>query len=93
LKKNSHFTKLKEDGYAMYPSRDENGLPTQEPAFWKDLEKKEEANEFISVMTKIIEIVEIDNYDNSRIEEDYIDVGFYTHYNIGKWDKPFKPLK
>jgi hypothetical protein len=30
------------------------------------------------------------NYDNSDIQTDYFEVGFYLHMNIGKWDKPFK---
>lgn len=29
------------------------------------------------------------NYDNSDIQTDYFDQGWYVHLNIGKWGKPF----
>lgn len=29
------------------------------------------------------------NYNNSDIMNDYFDVGYYVHINIGKWDKPY----
>ncbi|CAB4130261.1 hypothetical protein UFOVP116_350 [uncultured Caudovirales phage] len=29
------------------------------------------------------------NYDNSDIQSDYFDVGFYVSMNIGKWDQPY----
>jgi hypothetical protein len=29
------------------------------------------------------------NYDNSDVQTDYFDVGFYTDINIGKWNKPY----
>ena len=32
------------------------------------------------------------NHDNSDIQTDYFDVGWYTHVNIGKWDKPFQVI-
>ena len=28
------------------------------------------------------------NYDNSDIQSDYFDIGFYTAIKIGKWNKP-----
>jgi len=29
------------------------------------------------------------NHDNSDIQTDYFDVGWYVDVNIGKWDKPY----
>lgn len=29
------------------------------------------------------------NHDNSDIQTDYFDVGWYVHVNIGKWNKPY----
>jgi hypothetical protein len=30
------------------------------------------------------------NWDNSDIQTDYFDVGWYSHIHIGKWNKPYK---
>lgn len=30
------------------------------------------------------------NHDNSDIQSDYFDVGWYAHVNLGKWNKPYK---
>lgn len=29
------------------------------------------------------------NHDNSDIQTDYFDVGWYVHVNVGKWNKPY----
>ena len=36
-----------------------------------------------------MQIVNQYNYDNSDSQTDYFDVNFYTHLNLGKWNKPF----
>lgn len=33
------------------------------------------------------------NHNNSDLQSDYFDVGWYTEINIGKWDKPYKLIK
>lgn len=38
------------------------------------------------------EILNKDHYDNSDAMIDYFDTNFYKHYQVGKWDKPFKML-
>jgi hypothetical protein len=30
------------------------------------------------------------NHDNSDIQTDYFDVGWYVHVNLGKWNKPYE---
>jgi hypothetical protein len=29
------------------------------------------------------------NHDNSDVQTDYFDVGWYVDVNIGSWDKPY----
>ena len=29
------------------------------------------------------------NHDNSDAQIDYFDVGYYTHWSVGRWNKPF----
>jgi len=35
------------------------------------------------------DIIDFYNFDESDTQTDYFHVNFYTHYQIGKWDKPF----
>jgi hypothetical protein len=32
----------------------------------------------------------VGNHNNSDIQTDYFDVGFYVNINIGKWDRPYE---
>lgn len=41
------------------------------------------------VISKLYELINIENYDNSDTMTDYFNVGYYSHITIGKWDKPF----
>lgn len=41
------------------------------------------------LLNKIISILNTDNYNRSRIEIDYHDVGHYIRLTFGTWDKPF----
>ena len=45
------------------------------------------------LMTDIINIVEKYNYDESEITTDYFDIGYYTSYSIGSYDKKFEEIK
>jgi hypothetical protein len=45
--------------------------------------------EYEDFFTKIVNIVNVGNYNNSDIMTDYFDVGFYTHFHVGAWDMPF----
>jgi len=44
--------------------------------------------EGFNLVKRISELVNRFNYNNSDIQTDYFDVHFYTHLNIGNWDKP-----
>lgn len=46
----------------------------------------DKAEEFLLKAEKILNT---GNYDNSDIQTDYFDVGFYIGINIGSWDKPY----
>lgn len=41
------------------------------------------------VFEKILEALNIDNFDNSDLMTDYFHVGHYVSVKIGRWDKPF----
>lgn len=43
----------------------------------------------LEVITKIMDALSIDNYDNSDSQTDYFDVGHYIDLHIGAWDKPY----
>ena len=42
------------------------------------------------VLKKIREICMRGNHDNSDLQTDYFDVGWYVSINVGKWDKPYE---
>jgi hypothetical protein len=44
------------------------------------------AKEFL---TEVLAALNDGNHDNSDIQTDYFDVGWYAHVNIGKWNKPY----
>jgi len=44
--------------------------------------------EGFKLIKRITELTNKFNWDNSDIQTDYFDVNFYTHLNIGRYDKP-----
>ena len=42
-----------------------------------------------SFLTEIMVAMNNGNHDNSDIQSDYFDVGWYVDVNIGKWNKPY----
>lgn len=48
------------------------------------------AKEFLS---KLFPIMNDGNHDNSDIQTDYFDVGWYVDVNIGRWNKPYALIK
>ena len=40
-------------------------------------------------LAELIPAMNIGNHDNSDIQTDYFDVGWYIDINIGRWDKPY----
>ena len=43
-----------------------------------------------SFLTEILTAMNDGNHDNSDIQSDYFDVGWYVDVNIGKWNKPYQ---
>lgn len=48
------------------------------------------SGELLELFKKIIDTMNLMNYDNSDIQSDYFDVGHYIDIQIGTWEKPFK---
>lgn len=40
-------------------------------------------------LSEVIEAMNVGNHDNSDIQSDYFDVGWYISIKIGNWDKPY----
>ena len=40
-------------------------------------------------LTEVFAALNRGNHDNSDIQTDYFDVGWYVYVKIGKWDKPY----
>ena len=40
-------------------------------------------------LDEITDAMNVGNHDNSDIQTDYFDVGWYIDINIGKWNKPY----
>jgi hypothetical protein len=47
----------------------------------------------LACLSEVIEAMNNGNWNNSRIEADYFDVGWYIDVNIGKWNKPYKHIE
>lgn len=43
----------------------------------------------IKFFDEITRAMNIGNHDNSDIQTDYFDVGWYVRINVGKWNKPY----
>jgi len=44
-------------------------------------------------LKELVEVMGTGNHDNSDIQTDYFDVGWYSDINIGKWDEPYTVTK
>jgi hypothetical protein len=43
----------------------------------------------LKFIDEIVTAMNIGNHNNSDIQTDYFDVGFYTNINIGSWNTPY----
>ncbi len=43
----------------------------------------------LSFLTEVFQAMNKGNHDNSDIQSDYFDVGWYVDVNIGSWKKPY----
>ena len=44
-----------------------------------------------NIFKKMIQTVDkaVRNHDNSDAQIDYFDIGYFTHWSVGRWNKPF----
>ena len=47
----------------------------------------------LKFLSEVIPAMNKGNHDNSDIQTDYFDVGWYIDVNIGKWNKPYELLQ
>lgn len=40
-------------------------------------------------LLELVAAMNVGNYNNSDIQTDYFDVGWYISINVGRWDKPY----
>lgn len=43
----------------------------------------------LKFLSEVIPAMNTGNHDNSDIQTDYFDIGWYIDVNIGKWNKPY----
>jgi len=43
----------------------------------------------LAFLEEVIPLLNDGNHDNSDIQSDYFDVGWYINVKVGKWDKPY----
>ena len=47
------------------------------------------SGECLDFLSEVMSVLNEGNHDNSDIQTDYFDVGWYVDINIGKWNKPY----
>ena len=55
--------------------------------------KEHFSGEAKELLIKLFTAIDNGNHDNSDIQSDYFDVGWYKEINIGKWDRPYQFTK
>lgn len=90
VRKNAHsstvYVDIMKSPYEFRPA-DKTNIPSGNVnQYWLD----EHGYQNVQILKKIIEICNEGNYNNSDIQADYFDVGWYVDIGIGKWDKPFE---
>ena len=43
----------------------------------------------LAFLSEVMPVMNNGNYDNSDIQSDYFDIGWYIDVNIGSWNKPY----
>jgi hypothetical protein len=66
--------------------QDEHGGHLDVNVYWINEHYTGRAREFLS---KAYKILMTGNHNNSDIQTDYFDVGWYVDIDVGKWNKPY----
>lgn len=68
-------------------------LPFTPETRYTDVNRYHYKNHFdgaaLKFLSEVIPLMNKGNHDNSDIQTDYFDVGWYIDINIGKWDRPY----
>ena len=75
---------------SIHAHREAGATHLQVNPYWYKEHFSGEAKE---LLTKLITAMNDGNHDNSDIQSDYFDVGWYVDVNIGKWDRPYQFTK
>lgn len=54
--------------------------------YWINEHYEGKARDFLN---EVIAAMNVGNHDNSDIQSDYFDVGWYVYVNVGVWNKPY----
>ena len=70
---------------------------------WRKAEKSIDVNPYwyqdhfdgvaLKFFKEVFTVMNNGNHDNSDIQTDYFDVGWYNDVNVGRWDKPYALVK
>lgn len=55
--------------------------------------KEQFSGKALAFLNEVMPLLNKGNHDNSDIQTDYFDVGWYIDVNIGKWNKPYVLVK
>lgn len=89
---NCNIKSSKIDFIGEYNSERESN-PSYRPTTYMDINVYHYRSHFtgkaLEFLEELIPAMNEGNHDNSDIQTDYFDVGWYVHVKIGKWDKPY----
>jgi hypothetical protein len=70
---------------------------------WRKAEKSIDVNPYwyqehfdgkaLKFLQEVFAVLNGGNHDNSDVQTDYFDVGWYVDVNVGQWDKPYALVK
>lgn len=81
------FFKLRSKTYQV-SDQDQNQELEKIICYFNNLFNKEKGD--FSLLSKLVENINSENYDNSIVQADYFEVGYYSKFQFGKGDKPCK---
>jgi hypothetical protein len=76
--------------YAPTPDQIRAQTYSQVNPYWLHEHYVGKAKDFLM---EVRDAMNIGNHDNSDIQSDYFDVGWYVDIDIGQWDKPYELIK
>jgi len=88
-----NYLTLDRNGHPMYAMTDEQYNYVYQKRYL-DVNPYHYQNHFSGTakqfLNEVMAAMNAGNHDNSDIQTDYFDVGWYVDVNIGQWDKPYE---